>query len=247
MSVTIANTTANVTGKTVLLAERDFTVTGAYSFNRSPSAPFIVQAGSASVANLDADKLDGLDSLQFAKLATNETITGIWSFGNVATFNSVITSTFGQIGFPATQNPSVAVNTLDDYEEGTWTPVIGGSGGTSGQTYSVQSGTYVKIGKQVTAWFDVTLSTLGTVTTSAQIQGLPFTVENANATSGGSLPFWANTTAAYIFMSVVPVGNTTTANLYGNTAGVTSTAAVVQAGLANTTRLLGMVTYRATT
>ncbi len=29
----------------------------------------------------------------------------------------------GQITFPATQNPSADANTLDDYEEGTWTPV----------------------------------------------------------------------------------------------------------------------------
>ncbi|MDP2319558.1 MAG: hypothetical protein Q8O42_09510 [Acidobacteriota bacterium] len=82
----------------------------------------------------------------------------------------------GQLAFPATQNASANANTLDDYEEGNWTPVIGGSGGTSGQTYSVQVGKYVKIGQLVIASFEVTLSAKGTITSNVQIQGLPFTV-----------------------------------------------------------------------
>ena len=53
------------------------------------------------------------------------------------------------IKFPATQVPSADANTLDDYEEGTWTPVLGGSGGTSGQTYAAQAGTYTKIGNRL--------------------------------------------------------------------------------------------------
>lgn len=84
-TVTIANTTANISGKTVIVAERDYTVTGAWTFSRSPSAPFLVAAGSGSVANLDADKLDGVDSTGFAQKGLNETVTGNWTFtGTVA-------------------------------------------------------------------------------------------------------------------------------------------------------------------
>ena len=59
----------------------------------------------------------------------------------------LITISSGQIKFPATQNPSTDVNTLDDYEEGSWVPSFGGfsvapTGGT---------GTYIKIGKLVMA------------------------------------------------------------------------------------------------
>ena len=50
------------------------------------------------------------------------------------------------IKFPSTQIDSSDVNTLDDYEEGTWTPVI--SGVTTGFTYT-SSGFYTKIGKVV--------------------------------------------------------------------------------------------------
>jgi hypothetical protein len=81
----------------------------------------------------------------------------------------------GQIKFPASQNASSDVNTLDDYEEGTWTPVIGGNGGTSGQSYSIQLGKYIKIGQVVYFTCYVLLSAKGTITSYVVIQGLPFT------------------------------------------------------------------------
>tara|TARA_R100001015_G_C4521119_1_gene90089 strand:+ start:25 stop:561 length:537 start_codon:yes stop_codon:yes gene_type:complete len=47
-------------------------------------------------------------------------------------------------------------NTLDDYEEGTWTPVIIASSSAGSGTYSTQSGTYTKIGRTVTFEFALT-------------------------------------------------------------------------------------------
>lgn len=76
----------------------------------------------------------------------------------------------GQIKFPATQNPSTDPNTLDDYEEGSWTP------GNSHVTLSSPVGTYVKIGKQVTAWFSVTWPTTAD-SNGADITGLPCTAD----------------------------------------------------------------------
>lgn len=60
-NVSITNTDSQLSGKTLVTAEGDWTITGQHSYNRSPSAPFVVQSGSAKVTNLDADKLDGLD------------------------------------------------------------------------------------------------------------------------------------------------------------------------------------------
>jgi hypothetical protein len=65
VSVSIANTDANVSGKTVVLAERDHTISGLHTFSRSPSAPFAVASGSAAVTNLDADKLDGQEGTYY--------------------------------------------------------------------------------------------------------------------------------------------------------------------------------------
>jgi hypothetical protein len=54
------------------------------------------------------------------------------------------------ITFPATQSSSTDVNTLDDYEEGTWTPAY--TTNFSG-TYATQVGRYTKIGRVVNAYF----------------------------------------------------------------------------------------------
>lgn len=55
------------------------------------------------------------------------------------------------ITFPATQSASSDANTLDDYEEGTWTPEFKGLGSNPTVTYTSQSGKYTKIGNLVYA------------------------------------------------------------------------------------------------
>jgi hypothetical protein len=151
-----------------------------------------------------------------------------------------------QIAFNATQNASADANTLDDYEEGTWTPVIGGSGGTSGQAYTTQTGSYVKIGQLVIATFNVVLSTLGTVTTSAQIQGLPFAAKNTTGLQAQFPIRWVNMTSSPIQLIGSVVVNETNANILILTAAGTSFATdAVQGDFANTTQLRGTVMYQA--
>ncbi|MFQ5880561.1 MAG: hypothetical protein ACE5IZ_10365, partial [Dehalococcoidia bacterium] len=82
----------------------------------------------------------------------------------------------GQVAFPATQSASANANTLDDYEEGTWTPAITFGGNAVGVTYSGQEARYTKIGRLVTIDCQMTLSSKGSSTGAALITGLPFTV-----------------------------------------------------------------------
>jgi len=86
------------------------------------------------------------------------------------------------ITFPATQSASTNANTLDDYEEGTWTPVLAdaASGGNTG-TFVNASATYTKIGKQVTinAYLNSITTTGMTAGNTVFIRGLPF-VGNGN-------------------------------------------------------------------
>lgn len=82
----------------------------------------------------------------------------------------------GQIVFPATQNASADANTLDDYEEGTWTLVVAFGGGTTGQTSSANTGRYTKVGRQVTLSGTITLTAKGSSVGDAAISGLPFTI-----------------------------------------------------------------------
>jgi hypothetical protein len=84
---------------------------------------------------------------------------------------------YGQIKFPAVQNASSDANTLDDYEEGTWTPSIGGTA-----TYTPATGTYTKIGKLVTFQMTLYVATRGTGS-QGTISGLPF----VNTGSSGNM------------------------------------------------------------
>ena len=94
---------------------------------------------------------------------------------------ATINLTGGQLTFPATQSASTDVNTLDDYEEGSWTPTLTfATPGTLNVVYSVRVGGYIKIGKLVTATCFITTSTftLGTATGALQVTGFPFASQN---------------------------------------------------------------------
>jgi hypothetical protein len=92
----------------------------------------------------------------------------------------------GQIKFPSSQLPSSDANTLDDYEEGTWTPTVGGNA-----TYIARAGTYVKIGRLVYIDYLLRVNILGTGSTSV-ISGLPFTAGAGSVPrSAGSLSYAA--------------------------------------------------------
>jgi hypothetical protein len=83
------------------------------------------------------------------------------------------------ITFPATASISSNANTLDDYEEGTWTPAVTFGGGSTGITYSAQGGTYTKIGNTVRLGITIDLSSKGSSTGRLAISGVPFTTSQS--------------------------------------------------------------------
>jgi len=120
--------------------------------------------------------------------------------------------TDGQIKFPATQNASSDANTLDDYEEGTFTPGISFGNGTTGITYSSQTGYYTKIGNVVLFWIRVVLSNKGSSSGYARVTGLPFTASDP-LYGGMSIGFSYNVTFANQMILNLP-SNSTTATFY---------------------------------
>jgi hypothetical protein len=96
------------------------------------------------------------------------------------------------ITFPASMSDSTNANTLDDYEEGTWTPTLGGTA-----TYDIQVGTYTKIGRLINIRFQLRNTAIGTGSTTF-ITGLPY-----NATSGGNGVVGYATGIASNFYSIV--------------------------------------------
>ena len=118
--------------------------------------------------------------------------------GTTGTFTGLVdisAAGAGQIQFPATQNASTNANTLDDYEEGTWTPGFAFGGNAVGVTYTAgNSGIYTKIGRVVTVIANVALTNKGSSTGNATITGLPFTAAtgaepNYSAVSFGNVSF----------------------------------------------------------
>ena len=94
--------------------------------------------------------------------------------------NLVMASGSG-IDFSATANSngSMGSELLDDYEEGTFTPIFYYVSGTSGVTYSVQEGRYTKIGRMVSFQIRMALTNKGSGNYNARIGGLPFTPQAA--------------------------------------------------------------------
>jgi len=87
------------------------------------------------------------------------------------------TQTGAGISFPATQVASSDANTLDDYEEGTWTPNIDNGWNTSNSvTYTAQNGSYTKIGRVVVAAFHIQINTWSGNAGPVFFGGFPFTV-----------------------------------------------------------------------
>jgi hypothetical protein len=87
------------------------------------------------------------------------------------------------IDFSATSNSSGTMSSelLADYEEGSWTPLLYYNSGTSQPSYSFQYGHYIRVGKQVTAWFNLGITSFsGTSFSQAYIGGLPFQSNDPN-------------------------------------------------------------------
>ena len=79
-------------------------------------------------------------------------------------------------------------NTLDDYEEGTWPPAFTTSGGGFSTTYTIQSGTYVKVGRLVTVWLNMVVGTKSASGSGyLQLTGLPFPIATGISEFGGSV------------------------------------------------------------
>ena len=116
------------------------------------------------------------------------------------------------ISFPASASVSSDANTLDDYEEGTWTPAMVGSTTPGTTTHSVQDGYYVKIGRVVYVQADVRW-TAATGTGNLNISGFPFTARDisANLNVGtNNIALTANNLSTWLQMII----NGTAAQLY---------------------------------
>lgn len=114
---------------------------------------------------------------------TLDPVTGTGSFVRAGspTLTGTLNLSGGQITFPSTQSASGNANTLDDYEEGSWTPVLtAATPGNLSVSYALQTGTYTKIGNMVAFKWAILTSAFTHTSASGNlmITGLPFVVSS---------------------------------------------------------------------
>lgn len=146
-------------------------------------------------------------------LRSTDVTTG--SSGGAGTFTSIVNTGLtdlsaagaGQIKFPVTENSSADPNTLDDYEEGTWTPVLTFvAPGDLAVTYTTQTGQYTKVGNLVTLNCIILTSsfTFTTATGGLRVTGIPYSAVTGSATRGALL--WGGITKASYTQICAQVG-----------------------------------------
>ena len=227
-----------------LLASGDFTA--------SNGTTVVLAAGAAAndiftaVAYDSATQItQGDTAVEVSDTGSDGTITGtadntaVFSVEKGKTFvlQGGVSSTGVGIAFPADQTTvgaSSDANTLDDYEEGSWTPTIIGSDTAGTATYSGQVASYTKIGRMVQIVGYISWSSGTGTGAGMRIAGLPFTVlSSANADDApcsiytGNITTSASTVIGAAFRSnntnigifEVPVGNGTTGNCAYDVAG----------------------------
>jgi hypothetical protein len=115
--------------------------------------------------------------MPISQIVTNSIANGAIIAADIA---SGQTLSLNGITFPATQVPSTNVNTLDDYEEGSWTPIFNAEGSSPTVTYSFQIGRYVKIGKLVVASGRVIITGRSGGSGNLFVGGFPFAGEDVD-------------------------------------------------------------------
>jgi|TARA_Y100000310_G_scaffold287013_1_gene311649 hypothetical protein len=148
---------------------------------------------------------------------------------NVATGSSDIEVSAGDLIFGtagkgiclgATSNTDA--NTLDDYEEGTWTPVYTASGGSAGGSFSNSEaeGHYTKIGRLVNCKFKYTLTNNGDWTGNVILTGLPFACDGDSPHVGGVTLNNCNFTGSWGSMRISNGASTTSIIMTNDNASV---------------------------
>jgi hypothetical protein len=146
------------------------------------------------------------------------------------------------ISFPATQSAQSDVNTLDDYEEGTFDVSVTFGGASAGITYNERNFSYVKIGRTVYITGYLLLSNKGSSTGVARITGLPFTAAAGNGSySAFSLHINSMTFGGFPNAFITPSGSGIEL-VECTEAGVTSV--ITNADFANDTGLIISGFYR---
>ena len=218
-----ASATLTYTVNNIVVMRNGVTLdTSEYTASNGTSVVLGVAAGTGDIVDIVAFKsftvADALSAVSGGTVNGAVTVTGALAASTlkatttIGVGNATPSTSGAGITFPATQSASSDANTLDDYEEGTWTPTVVQSGATF--TYSYQTARYTKVGNAVTIMATLGWSAKSGGSGAVGIAGLPFASINV-ATSYQQIvcgDFYGFTfpSSSYTNMTAEIVTNTTT-------------------------------------
>ena len=187
----------------------------------NPPYNLVVSNGGAEGLEIGAGYLGGRNLFQNYNRSTSAYVAAweyaseyVWNIGGTEkmrlnTSGNLAMASGNGIDFSATSGTGTS-ELFDDYEEGTWTPVV--SDGTNDATMGANNaGFYTKVGNLVTISAQVTVGTIGSVGANARITGLPYT-NSGNTASRAGIAFGfgssLNITAGRVITGYVEINQT---------------------------------------
>ncbi len=202
--INLANTSSDLSGKTVLTAENAYTVSGLHTFSRSTNPPFAVNSGAGKVTNLDADKLDGQEGSYYLALSN---ATGTLNLGTQVT---------GSLDLASNVTGNLPLSNLGSFTFSSWTPTWTTSGTAPAIGNGTLTGTYLQIGKLV--FFDMLLTagsttTFGTGRFTFTLPATPASTASVSGLSGVA----SDSSASRSYACPVIAASSTTIQLFTDT------------------------------
>jgi hypothetical protein len=216
----------------VMLGSADYTASNGVSvvLASGATAGDLVEVISFSVSSVLNAIPGTAGSVGSSNLASSLSLVTPRSTTTIGVGNATPAASGAGITFPATQSASSDANTLDDYEEGSWTPVISGTGSNPTVSYSSRGNSYTKIGRLVYLTFDINISSISGGSGDFAISGVPFLSGGTNTSWGtgvirdasaltlnaqtNTVSFWADSGTNNLFIQTMnATGNLSTASV----------------------------------
>ena len=221
-NATTDGTTLSMTSPKIITAINDTNANELIKFTATASAVNEITVANAATTTNPVISATGGDT-NIGITLTPKGTGGVTTANCLAVGGATPSTSGAGITFPATQSSSSDANTLDDYEEGTWTPTLANA---TGVTYTTQSGKYTKVGNLVTVSLYLKVSAATANSLAIFINGLPFTSSSSfdsgayiarqssfNTNLGDTLNILANNTAIGFYANTGGNRNLNSANV----------------------------------
>ena len=183
-----------------------------------------LSADSVTAAKLNDDIISGQTALGEAPADTDEFLVSdagtlkrvdysyIKGLSNWSESSGNLLQSNASYGIYLGVNSATAANLLDDYEEGSWTPVCK-SGGTTITIYGTHVASYTKVGRFVNVQFTIRRNDSASLTDSLQITGLPFTSSSSGMDANINGGIWVDNSSGDHMGFLNIGGNSTVINM----------------------------------